>query len=152
MDKYTLEREYLLVESEYNKAKTAAVGFRNEYKRKCDECIGFVVIAVLMVMFYYFSIVYTGEHGAPILAPIIIVMRLVYWAIGAIYGLFLLRKVYSVYIEGYSTIARKLAKKMRRTPLTVKAEECDEKAAKYANRLSELQELILKEDVFLGNN
>lgn len=147
MDRFDLEREYRLVEDEYNKAKATAAGFRGEYKRKCDICIGYVGLAVIMVMFYYLTIIFPSNYGPPIIAPIIIVMRFVYWAIGAIYVIFLLKKIYNVYLEGYSPRARKLAERSKRIPLTQKAEKYDEEASKYENRLNEIQELMLENEM-----
>ncbi len=147
MDRFDLEREYRLVEDEYNKAKATAAGFRGEYKRKCDICIGYVGLAVIMVMFYNGTITVMYQFGPPLVYSIAGVMRIIYLVIGAIYGIFLLKKIYNVYLEGYSPRARKLAERSRRIPLTQKAEKYDEEASKYENRLNEIRELMLENEM-----
>ena len=144
MDKFELEREYRLVEDKYENAKSNAAMYRAEYKRRCGVCVGYLGIAVIMVMFYNGTITVMFNYGPPLIYGYAGIMRLICISIGAIYGIFLFKKIYDVYLEGYSPRARKLAEKSGRLPLTLRAEKFDYEASKYENRLKEIQELMLE--------
>jgi len=120
-----------------------ATNYRNKYKNKSKICVVYVSLAMLMVLFYKG----TFTHTVPMLSPIIIILRPIFWVIGGIYGVFLIKKILDLYLDGYSPRARKLAVKFKITPITVAAENFDKKANHYANILKDIEDLIMEEEI-----
>lgn len=141
-DRYELEREYRMLEEEYHRANVRASGARKYYRRQCVECWGYIAFAGILWLYDALTmgnLVGMGDMFAVAWGQ---GTRMVYYPICAMYGVIVLRKIYKVYMDGYSPRARMLAARRGKKPLTLQAEEADVKAARCAARLQEIESQI----------
>lgn len=130
---------YIELKNRREKASRRAKKCREDYKELCKECWGYILCLIPIYIFYKITIVLIIEMNILFVSKAAIVSKYAYFSMCFVYVVFILRKIWTIYMEGESPRARWLASETNHIPLTLLAERYENEVLKMDIRINEME-------------